>query len=138
MSCLQLRCNSCHLVSRKHFSYLLHFCDNSESHLVCSHYWNLFLLIALMQHTCDNLIHSRNKEQHDHHTGRCQYAFGHFTCNLMYLFFNLDLGGITKLPTEAELQCTSGDTDSSNENRTNYNSLPINNSSLTNRLKHSS
>lgn len=47
----------------------------------------------------------------------------------MYLFPNLDLGGITKLPTEAELRCTSGDMDSSNENRTSYNSLPISNSS---------
>lgn len=34
-----MRCNGCYPVSRKHFSYLLCFYDTSESHLACSRYW---------------------------------------------------------------------------------------------------
>lgn len=98
-----------------------------ESHLVCSHHQNLFLFKDFLKNTSDNLIPSRIKEQHEHPRAWCQYAFGHFTCNLAYLFLNVDLGGITKLLMEAELPGTSGEKEQfKKENRNSCKSLPIN------------
>lgn len=79
LSFLQHRCSGCYLVTRKHFSALLHFYISSESHWV----YRLESIPCNSSHTAqESLIHSRNKKQHNQHPGRCRYASGHLTSKL--------------------------------------------------------